>query len=181
MRMLGKVNGSVLWLAGVGPEVERNLRREAAARGVDPARVIFAERLPVLADHLARLRSADLFLDTLPYNAHATASHALWAGVPVLTRLGETFAGRVAASLLQAIGLPELITGTPEAYENLAIELAENLLKLAEIRRRLADNRLTSPLFDTRRFTRHIEAAYTTAHERHLAGLPSDHVRVSRL
>jgi protein O-GlcNAc transferase len=180
MRILSNVGGSVLWLAEGGPEVARNLRREAAARGVDPARVIFAERLPLLADHLARLRSADLFLDTLPYNAHATASHALWAGLPVLTCLGETFAGRVAASLLQAIGLPELITTMPETYESLAIELAENPLKLAEIRRRLADNRLTRPLFDTRLFTQHIEAAYTTVYERHRAGLPPDHVQVWR-
>jgi protein O-GlcNAc transferase len=180
MRILGRVEGSVLWLAAVGPEVARNLRREAAARGVDPTRVIFAERLPALSDHLARLRSADLFLDTLPYNAHATASHALWAGVPVLTCRGETFAGRVAASLLQAIGLPELTTNMPEAYEDLAIELAENRSRLMQIRCRLADNRLTSPLFDTRLFTRHIEAAYAAAHERHLAGLPPDHLQVSR-
>jgi protein O-GlcNAc transferase len=180
MRILGKVDGSVLWLAEVGPEAARNLRSEAAARGVDPARVIFAQRLPLLADHLARLRSADLFLDTLPYNAHVTASHALWAGVPVLTCLGGTFAGRVAASLLRAVDLPELITETPEAYERFAVELAANPARLAEIRLRLADNRLASPLFDTRLFTRHIEAVYTAVHERHLADLPPTHVQVSR-
>jgi protein O-GlcNAc transferase len=181
MRILGKVEGSVLWLAEVGPEVARNLRMEAAARGVDPARLVFAERLPLLADHLARLRLADLFLDTLPYNAHATACHALWAGVPVLTCRGETFAGRVAASLLLAVNLPELITDTPETYESLAVELTLDLSKLAEIRRRLASNRLICPLFDTRRFTRHTEAAYRAVYERHLAGLGPDHVQVSRL
>ena len=124
-------------------------------------------------------RLADLFLDTLPYNAHTTASDALWAGLPVLTQIGETFAGRVAASLLTAIGVPELITSTRHAYEDLAIELATNPKKLAAIKHKLADNRLTSPLFDTRRFTRHLEAAYTAMYERHLAGLPPDHIYVS--
>jgi protein O-GlcNAc transferase len=181
MRVLGMVEGSVLWLAAVGPEVARNLRMEAVARGVNPARVVFAERLPLLADHLARLRLADLFLDTLPYNAHATACHALWAGVPVLTRRGETFAGRVAASLLQAMDLPELITDTPQGYESLAVELALDPSRLAEFRRRLAGNRLVRPLFDTERFARHIEAAYRAACERHFAGLPPDHLQVSRL
>lgn len=154
-----------------------NLRKEAAARGIDPQRLIFAKRLP-LADHLARHRLADLFLDTLPYNAHTTASDALWAGLPVLTQIGETFAGRVAASLLNAIGLPELITSTPQAYEDLAIELATNPEKLAAIKDKLANNRLTTPLFDTQRFTRHIEAAYTAMYEQFQANLPPDHIDV---
>jgi predicted O-linked N-acetylglucosamine transferase (SPINDLY family) len=130
--------------------------------------------------HLARHRLADLFLDTLPYNAHTTASDALWAGLPVLTRIGETFAGRVAASLLNAIGLTELITSTAQAYEALAIELATNPEKLSAIRRKLANNRLTSPLFDTRTFTRHIEAAYEIMYERYQANLPPDHIYVSK-
>jgi predicted O-linked N-acetylglucosamine transferase (SPINDLY family) len=125
---------------------------------------------------LVRHRCADLFLDTLPYNAHTTASDALWAGLPVLTCLGETFAGRVAASLLDAIHLPELVTTTLEDYERLALDLARNPDKLAGIKRKLAENRLTTPLFDTRLFTRHLEAAYTAMHERHRAGLAPDHI-----
>ena len=125
IRILKKVEGSVLWLFESDAKAASNLRQEVLTRGVNPERLIFAKRLPLLGEHLARYRSADLFLDTLPYNAHATASDALWAGLPVLTCLGETFAGRVAASLLNAIDLPELVTTTPEAYEAFAIELAD--------------------------------------------------------
>jgi predicted O-linked N-acetylglucosamine transferase (SPINDLY family) len=121
---------------------------------------------------------ADLFLDTLPYNAHTTANDALWAGLPVLTLIGETFAGRAAASLLTAIGMQELITSTPQEYEALAIELASNPTKLAELKSKLMKHRLTKPLFDTQLFTRHIEAAYTAMHERHHAGLPPEHIYV---
>jgi predicted O-linked N-acetylglucosamine transferase (SPINDLY family) len=117
-----------------------------------------------------------LFLDTLPYNAHTTASDALWVGLPVLTCRGETFAGRVAASVLNAIHLPELITMTLEDYERLAIELATNPEKLARIKQKLADNRLTAPLFDTKLFTKHIEAAYSSMYERHIAGVAPDHI-----
>jgi protein O-GlcNAc transferase len=144
---------------------------------VNPERLIFAKRLP-LAEHLARHRLADLFLDTLPCNAHTTAGDALWAGLPILTCLGETFAGRVAASLLNAIGLPELIAATPEAYEQMAIDLATHPEKLAVIKRKLAENRLTTPLFDTKLFTKHIEAAYTAMYERHQAGLAPDHISI---
>ena len=144
---------------------------------MNPKRLIFAERLP-LAEHLARHRLADLFLDTLPYNAHTTASDALWAGLPVLTRIGETFAGRVAASLLKAINLPELIATTAEAYEQMAIDLATHPEKLAAIKRKLAENRLTTPLFDTKLFTKHLEAAYTTMYERYQADLAPDHIVV---
>ena len=122
---------------------------------------------------------ADLFLDTLPYNAHTTASDALWTGLPVLTRTGETFAGRVATSLLNAIGLPELVTRTREDYERLAIELARQPDKLASIKGKLAGNRLTTPLFDTQLFTRHIESSYKAMYERYQACLPPDHLRVS--
>ncbi len=178
MQLLHRVEGSVLWLSQANNIAVRNLRREADARGIDPARLIFAPRLDGLDDHLARQRLADLFLDTLPYNAHATASDALWAGLPVLTCRGETFAGRVAASLLDAIRLPELITTSLEEYERLAIELATNPEKLAGIKRKLAGNRLTTPLFDTKLFTKHIEAAYTAMVERHKAGLAPDHILV---
>ena len=159
MRLLHAVEGSVLWLLGDNRSTERNLRKEAQARGIDPARLVFASRLP-LAEHLARHRVADLFLDTLPYNAHTTASDALWTGLPVLTREGTAFAGRVAASLLHAIGLPEFVTHSIEDYEALALRLAKDPSLLKGYRNRLATNRLTHPLFDTERFRRHIEAAY---------------------
>ena len=159
MRLLHAVEGSVLWLLGDNASAERNLRREAQVRGIDPARLVFASRLP-LANHLARHRLADLFLDTLPYGAHTTASDALWVGLPVVTRLGGSFAGRVAASLLNAIGLPELVTHSIEDYEALALRLAKDPSVLEGYRKQLATNRLTHLLFDTERFRRHIEAAY---------------------
>jgi predicted O-linked N-acetylglucosamine transferase (SPINDLY family) len=177
MAILGQVEGSVLWLLEDNARAAENLRKEAAARGVDPKRIVFAKRMP-LADHLARHRLADLFLDTLPYNAHTTASDALWTGLPVLTRTGETFAGRVATSLLNAIGLPELVTRRREDYERLAIELARQPDKLASIKEKLARNRLTTALFDTQLSTRHIESAYRAMYERYQAGLPPDHLRV---
>jgi len=179
MRILKQVEGSVLWLFEGNEKAAGNLRKEALARGVNAEQLIFAKRLP-LDEHLARHCSADMFLDTLPYNAHATACVALWAGLPVLTCLGETFAGRVAASLLNAIHLPELITTTPEAYETLAIELATNADRLAEIKQRLAKNRLTTPLFDTNLFTKHIEAAYAAMYERYHADLAPSHIYVPR-
>jgi predicted O-linked N-acetylglucosamine transferase (SPINDLY family) len=179
MRILKRVDGSVLWLVETSPTMERNLRNEAAARGVNAERLVFAKPVK-LPEHLARLRLADLFLDTLPYNAGATASDSLWAGVPVLTRIGVAMNGRMAASLLNAIGLPELIAATPEAYEQTAVELATQPEKMAIIKRKLAENRLTTPLFDTRLFTKHIEAAYTVMHERHQAGLAPDHLYIPK-
>ncbi len=179
MRILKRVDGSVLWLLKDSARAVGNLRKEAECRGVDPNRLIFASYMP-LPDHLARHSCADLFLDTLPYNAHTTASDALWSGLPVLTQIGETFAGRVAASLLTAIGLPELITSTPQAYEDLAIELATNPEKLAAIKRKVADNRLTTPLFDTQVFTQHIERAYQAIYERYQTGLSPDHLYVTQ-
>jgi protein O-GlcNAc transferase len=179
MRILQAVEDSVLWLFEDNPTAASNLRREAAARGIAPQRLVFARRLPNAA-HLARHRCADLFLDTLPYGAHTTASDALWAGLPVLTCLGDTFAGRVGASLLNAIQLPELVTTTPDAYEELAIELARNPARLAALKAKLARNRSTTPLFDTAKFTRHLEAAYAAMMERHRAGLPPDHIPVIR-
>jgi len=171
MRLLNKVQGSVLWLLEDNKIVVRNLRQEAERRGVAPGRVIFAPRVK-MEEHLARQRLADLFLDTLPYNAHVTASDALWVGLPVVTYMGGTFAGRVAASLLNAVGLPELITSSREDYEALALKLAFNRELLADIKARLAQNRATYPLFDTDRFRRHIEAAYVTMWERGQSGEP---------
>jgi protein O-GlcNAc transferase len=178
MRMLKQVEGSVLWLLESNPTATANLGREAVARDVAPERLVFARRAK-LAHHLARHRLADLFLDTLPYGAHTTASDALWAGLPILTCLGETFAGRVAASLLHAIGLPELVTTSLADYERLAIELATQPEKLTALRQRLADNRLAAPLFDTARLTRSIEAAYRAMYDRHRAGLPPDHLVIA--
>ena len=179
MRILKQVEGSVLWLVEDNASAAANLRKEAATRGVNPERLVFAKRIS-LPEHLARHRLADLFLDTLPYNAHTTASDALWAGLPVLTQIGETFAGRVAASLLTASGLPELIVPMPEAYEELAIELANNPAKLAAIKAKLANNRLTTPLFDTKLFTRHLETAYKAMSQRYQAELIPDHIYVSQ-
>jgi predicted O-linked N-acetylglucosamine transferase (SPINDLY family) len=159
MRLLKATPGSVLWLLRDNPWAEANLRKEAAARGVAPERLVFAPRV-ALADHLARHRLADLFLDTLPYNAHTTASDALWAGLPVLTCMGQVFASRVAASLLRAIGMPELIARSLEEYEALALRLASDEKRLAAVRAKLQRNRLSKPLFDTDRFRRHLEAAY---------------------
>jgi protein O-GlcNAc transferase len=178
MRLLGAVEGSVLWLLKCSVQAETNLRREAAARDIAPERLVFAPRLP-LADHLARHAHADLFLDTFACNAHTTASDALWAGLPVLTRSGRSFAARVATSLVHAVGLPEMAVETDEAYERLALELAAKPERLAAIRAKLAANRLTAPLFDTERTTRNLERAYELAYERHLAGLAPDHIEVA--
>jgi protein O-GlcNAc transferase len=165
MRLLRQVNGSVLWLSSAGELAVQNLRRAAEARGVEPDRLIFAERIAQNEDHLARLRLADLFLDTLPYNAHATASDALWAGLPVVTCLGATFAGRVGGSLLRAVGLPELATSSREEYETLALRIAQDATFLASLKGRLQGNLRACPLFNTERFTRHLEAAYTAMWE----------------
>jgi len=163
MRILGQVEDSVLWLLGSRPAFAENLRREAHHHGIAPQRLIFAPNVP-LDRHLSRLRLADLFLDTLPYNAHTTASDALWAGVPLVTCRGSAFAGRVAASLLGAMQLPELIAESTEGFEALAVRLATDRAAIATIRRKLAGNRLTTPLFDTDLFRRHIEAAYGEMH-----------------
>ena len=177
MRILSAVEGSVLWLLDDNAASNRNLQREAIARGVSADRLFFARRMP-LADHLARHRCADLFLDTLPYNAHTTATDALWAGLPVLTRIGESFAGRVAASLLNAVGLPELVTTSDDAYEQLAVRLATHPDELNALKQKLAANILSCRLFDTGSYVRSLEAAYTTIHERHQAGLKPDHIYV---
>jgi predicted O-linked N-acetylglucosamine transferase (SPINDLY family) len=174
MRILARVDGSVLWLLEDNALAAVNLRKEAARRGIDPGRLVFAQRLP-LAEHLARHRTADLFLDTVPYNAHTTASDALWSGLPVLTLRGTTFAGRVTASLLSALDLPELITATSQDYEALAVHLATHPEVLTELNAKLAGNRFTQPLFDTPLFTRHLEDAFTQMHDRRLQGLePAD-------
>jgi predicted O-linked N-acetylglucosamine transferase (SPINDLY family) len=160
MRLLARVQGSVLWLLTMNDLAQANLQREAAARGIAPDRLIFAPRVDRIEGHLARQRAADLFLDTLPYNAHSTACDALWAGVPVVTCAGNSFVGRVGASMVEAAGLPELVTASLEDYEALALRLATDPALLTSIRRKLEDNRPTCPLFDGDRFRRHLEAAY---------------------
>ena len=172
MRLLAAVEGSVLWLSGTHASAIEHLAQEAERRGVAARRLIFAPRVPLNEDHLARLRRADLFVDTLYYNAHTTAADALWAGVPVLTCPGATFASRVAGSLLGSVGLPELITGSLAEYEALALALARDPARLAALRTKLGRNRDVFPLFDTARFTRHLEAAYTTMWERAQRGEP---------
>jgi predicted O-linked N-acetylglucosamine transferase (SPINDLY family) len=177
MRILKQVENAVLWLFEANQEAVHHLRHAAREHGIAPERLVFANKLPV-PEYLARYRLADLFLDTLPYNAGTTASDALWAGLPVLTLAGQSFVSRMAASLLHAVGLPELITHSRGEYEALAIALANDSARLAEIRVRLAENRMTAPLFDAPRFTRHLEAAYRAMHERQQAGLPPDHILI---
>jgi predicted O-linked N-acetylglucosamine transferase (SPINDLY family) len=160
MRLLKSIKGSVLWLPQGRESVAVNLRREASARGVEPQRIVFAPRVAAMEDHLARYRVADLFLDTLPFNAHTTASDALWAGLPVLTCQGRSFVSRVASSLLTAVGLPKLIAPNLKDYEALALRLAQTPSELAELRNRLAQQRNVSPLFDTVLFRRDIESTY---------------------
>ena len=159
MRLLKAVPDSVLWLLQDNPQAAANLRREAAARGIDPQRLVFAPRVAP-EEHLARHRLAGLFLDTLPCGAHTTASDALWCGLPVVTCLGAGFSGRVAASILTAIGLPELITQNATDYESLALALASDAPRLAALKEKIAANRKTTALFDTARFTRNMEAAF---------------------
>ena len=178
VRILKAVDASVLWLLEDNQTAAANLRKEAALRGLDPARLVFAKRMD-LPEHLARHRAADLFLDTLYYNAHTTASDALWAGLPVLTCMGVGFASRVAASLLFAIGLPELVTQTQKDYEALAIELATSSAKLEAIKDKLSTNRHSSPLFDTLSYSKHIESVYRKMYERYLAGSPPDHIYIA--
>jgi predicted O-linked N-acetylglucosamine transferase (SPINDLY family) len=180
MRLLQGIPGSVLWLLESSPGVAANLCREAARRGVQAGRLIIAPRLP-LKQHLARLPLSDLFLDTSPVNGGATASDALWVGVPYLTCAGETMVSRVAGSLLTAIGLPELVTPSLAEYEARALHLAQHPEELASLRDRLAQNRLTAPLFDTPRFTRHLEAAYQTMWEIFRRGEPPRQIEVPPL
>lgn len=178
MRLLKRQVGSVLWLLEDNPLAARHLRREAQARGVDPERLVFAPRVK-LDEHLARHQLADLFLDTWPYNAHTTASDALWAGVPVLTCMGHSFPSRVAASLLRALDLPELITSSPGHYEQRALELASNPREWMALRQKLAKNRRSASLFQGRDFARQVSLAYDAIYRRALAGLPPHHVRIT--
>ena len=161
MKLLKQVTSSVLWLSTPSELAIKNLRESAAKLDIDPARLIFAHRVPARKDHLSRLRLADLFLDTPFFNAHSTAADALWAGVPVLTQLGQTFAGRIAASQLSALGMPELIVNTPEEYYAKALELATQPQLIKDLRMKHEANRLTAPLFNTKEYVRDLEKLYT--------------------
>jgi predicted O-linked N-acetylglucosamine transferase (SPINDLY family) len=171
MRLLGAIPGSVLWLLDSNTLAKTNLRREAVVRGIDPGRLVFAPKLR-LAEHLARHRCADLFLDTLPVNAHTTASDALWAGLPVVTCAGEAFVGRVAGSLMRSVGLSELITRNFDDYEALALRLAGDPAMLADVRARLIASRSSAPLFNAARYARNLEAAFAHMLDLHAAGHP---------
>ena len=178
VRLLRRVEGSVLWLQASHPAATANLRSAAQQRGIDPEQIVFAQRVPRNEDHLARHQLADLFLDTAPYNAHTSASDALWAGLPVVTCSGESFASRVAGSLLHAVGLPQLVTASLTEYEDLAAKIAADRDFLGTIKAELAARRRTCPLFDADTFRRHVETAFTIMHERSLRGEPPGHFSV---
>jgi hypothetical protein len=160
MRVLQKVPDSVLWVRSAGASMEKNLCEEAQSRGVDPKRLVFAGRVPSMADHLARYRLADLFLDTFPFCAQTTASDALWAGVPVVTCVGESSMSRICASLLHALEMPELVTRSLQEYEGKVLELVNDVAKLQETRKKLHVQKAVAPLFNTALYTRNIENAY---------------------
>jgi predicted O-linked N-acetylglucosamine transferase (SPINDLY family) len=181
LRILRKTPGSVLWLSLGSSRASQNLVNYAASQGIDSTRLIFAEKLPNFADHLARYQLADLFLDTFPYGAHTTASDALWAGLPVLTRVGASFASRVAASLLETVGVPELITGSAPDYERFAVKLASDATYYLALRQKLRLKLSSSPLFDSTLFKNKIEEAYLNVHQRHRAGLSPVDIRISHV
>ena len=167
MRLLCKVKGSVIWLRRSNSISEKNIIKEAKKRNIDTSRLVFADKVPMDV-HLARYKLADLFLDTFNFNAHTTATEALWAGLPVITKQGESFAARVASSLLNAIGLKELVLKTESEYEEMILELSTNLSKLTAIKKKLVANRLSKPLFDTKLYTKHLECGYLKAYQNYL-------------
>jgi len=177
MRILQAVEDSVLWLLDHNNNTTNNLKKEATKFGINEDRLVFATYMPI-EEHLKRIQQLDLFIDTLPYNAHTTTSNALRMGLPVLTCIGNSFASRVAASLLKAVNLPELITTTQEEYESLAIELATNPEQLRIIKEKLVDNLPAAPLYDTPLFAQHLESAYVSMYERYQQKLDPDHIYV---
>jgi predicted O-linked N-acetylglucosamine transferase (SPINDLY family) len=177
MRLLRRVEGSVLWLMKDSDIGLNNLKNEAQKRGVEPDRMIFAEKMSNV-EHLARHRLADLFIDTFPYTAHTTCSDALWSGLPVITRMGESFVSRVSASLLTAIGLSELITKTEKDYEELIFKIANNKSLLSELKKKLNKNRLIKPLFNTKLFANNIESAFQIMHERYRSKVPVKNIEI---
>ena len=177
MKILKQVKGSVLWLLEDNLIATNNLKLEASKRDIDSKRIIFAKRMN-MSDHLARHKAADLFIDTLPYNAHTTASDGLWVGLPFLTLVGDTFASRVGASMLNAIGLPELITYSENEYKNKAIELATNPILLKTIKEKLEKNKISKPLFDAKLFTKNVESAYKKIYKRYNSNMPTENIEI---
>jgi predicted O-linked N-acetylglucosamine transferase (SPINDLY family) len=178
MNILSNVEGSVLWLSSMNENAINNLKNSAKQCGVSSDRIIFSTRVPSVSEHLKRIQLADLFLDTLPYNAHTTTSDALRVGLPVLTQIGDSFASRVASSLLYAVGLPELIATNEKDYEAIAIDLAKNHEKLDQIKNKLKINLETSTLYNTKLFTQHIELAYQNMYQRYQDNLGPDHIYI---
>jgi hypothetical protein len=178
MRLLLAVPGSVLWLKDKSTRTRDNLRKEARVRGVDPERLIFAGHVASMGEHLARHRLADLFLDNFPFSAQTTASDALWAGLPIVTRSGEAMMSRVAASLLNAVGLPELVTTSEAEYEALALTLATQPEKLRAVRKKLAENVVSAPLFDSEAYTRAMEQAFLQMMHRYRCGEPPENITI---
>lgn len=177
MRILKRVPGSYLWMSQpYEPEAIPNLKKEAASRGIDTSRIIFASRIKEVEKHLARIALADLFLDTFPYNAHTSAIDTLWAGVPIVTRMGRSFASRLAGSLLKSVGLDDLVTDNIKDYEELAVSLALNPAKLKNYRNLLEKNRSTHRLFNTKLYTKNFEKAIEQMYHKHLSGEPPDHI-----
>jgi predicted O-linked N-acetylglucosamine transferase (SPINDLY family) len=179
MKILASVEGSCLWILADVEQDEANLRGAAERMGIHADRLVFGGRLP-MTEYLGRYCKADLFLDTLPFNGGTTVNDALWAGLPVLTRPGNSFAGRMAASLLKTLELPELIASTAEEYESTAVRLAQRPTELAQIKERLRLNRDTGPLFNMPLYTRTLELAFREMDRRSRAGLPPDHIHVAR-
>ncbi len=177
MRLLKKIDGSVLWLIKNSKEGADNLKKEAHKRGVDPNRIIFAEKISQ-PDHLARHKLADLFIDTFPYTAHTTCSDSLWSGLPVITRIGKSFASRVGASVLSAIGLEELITKTEKEYEDLITQFATKPEFLNKIKKKLEKNKNKEPLFNTKLFTSHIEKAYIKIYNNYQSDLSVKNIEI---
>ena len=177
MNLLKKVKDSVLWLLVENLNAQENLKKEATKRNIDKNRIIFAKIVP-LDDHLARHRCADLFVDTFPYTAHTTCSDALWAGLPVVTRIGKSFASRVSASLLNAIDLPELITHSEKEFENLALDFANDKNKLDKVKIKLEKNKISKSLFDTKLYTKNIESSYKIIYDRYLKDLPPEDIEI---
>ena len=177
IKVLKKINKSVLWLLEDNIKTSENLKKEAIKNGINPERIIFAKRIPI-EEHLSRHSCADLFIDTYPYGAHTTCSDSLWANLPVVTLIGETFASRVAGSVLNSINMQELITHTKEEYENLIINLATNLEKLNHIKNKLSLNKLTEPLFDTKLYTKNIESSYVKIYENHFNNIPIENIEL---
>ena len=178
MKLLNKVEKSVIWLSKSNHLSEANLKKEAIKRNIDPSRLIFAERVPI-KDHLARYQFADIFIDTFNYNAHTTACEALWGGLPVITKIGKGFPARVASSILNAINLPELITKSKKEYEDLVFELANNPKKLSILKQKLQANRSSQPLFNTEQYTKYLEEGYKQAYFNYLKGNVTKNIIVS--